>query len=690
MQTPVTSATASVQRDPAQILRGAAMRALSAPKSDPPLAPRPRLRIVVAEDEDVARNELASLLTHEGFDVTVAQDGASGFACVRDTAPDVLVTDLRMPGMDGLELLGAVQTREELQALLDQTQMQAEELQTQQEELRTNNEELEQQARAMESQKESLSMRNNELEHTRQELEHKALDLERASQYKSDFLAKMSHELRTPLNSLLILATLLTENKERNLNQRQIDFAKSIRGAGNDLLNLINDILDLSKIEARKLTLRPEVIDVRELVESIQSTFAPQAEAKHLAFMVKLDPAAEGELFTDRLRLEQVLRNFLSNALKFTEKGSVTLEVDPGQMDGGISFSVSDTGVGIALDKQQMVFDAFEQADSSVSRKFGGTGLGLTISRELSQLLGGDEIRLRSVLGKGSTFTLTIPRKLDAAMVVPERMSSEVVPVVTSGPIQAAASQALEGVGENEKTILIVEDDQVFRETVASTARGYGFVPIETGDGEVALEVLNLRRPSAILLDIKLPGISGMGLLEMIKRKPELRHIPIHMISAMDYQQNAFRLGAMGYLSKPVSLDNVRAALAAHRKPVVAQGEAPVNCRGRCNRQREAIAPSSGQGPGYRNPQAVVERRGGNSRKCRVGGLRLRDSRPVAARTLGLRCAQTRMHELEASAPAGGNLHRAGPFTPRQEEYLEQVFREHHHQGCPLTGAVAR
>lgn len=464
--------------------------------------------------------------------------------------------------------LNALQAREELQQLLEKTQQQAEELQTQQEELRTSNEELEQQSRALESQQQVLEVRNHELEEMRGDIERKANDLERASQYKSDFLAKMSHELRTPLNSLLIMSTLLTENKERTLSEQQIEFAKAIGGAGNDLLTLINDILDLSKIEARKLSLRAEKFSLEELFAGLKRTFSPQADSKHLKFVLKLDEAITEELNTDRLRLEQILRNLLSNAIKFTEHGQVTLSAQRGRRAGTLDFIVEDTGVGVSADKQDLIFQAFEQADGSVSRKFGGTGLGLTISRELAHLLGG-EVSLVSREGHGSVFTLTIPEELAAEaqdeVEAPRLRDEDKIVPPTSGPAHSAALRsahaALSEAKGSAKTILIVEDDETFCRTVATTARSYGFAPIQTDSGEVALEVLKLHVPSAILLDIKLPGISGMGVLERIKRRPALRHVPIHMISAMDHQHNALRMGAMGYLGKPVTLDKVREAL---------------------------------------------------------------------------------------------------------------------------------
>jgi len=471
--------------------------------------------------------------------------------------------------------VNAATTREHLQELLERTQQQAEELETQQEELKANNEELEQQARALETQQQTLNFKNKELETAQFDLESKAADLERSSQYKSEFLAKMSHELRTPLNGLLILSTLLAENKEKNLSEQQKQFATSIHSAGNDLLLLINDILDLSKIEARKLSLKAEHFNLGSLFEQMQKTFEPQASAKKIEFKTDIpSELRDKKFFTDRQRLEQILRNFLSNSLKFTEAGYVQLSARPG--DGGkwMEISVTDTGIGIPVNKRNLIFEAFEQADSSVSRKFGGTGLGLTISRELAALLGG-EIRLTSEEGRGSTFTLTIPVDLpaqnDTAPVVvaplapPTPPTADTVRSATAASgtraVTQAADKALHDLKPDKRTILIVEDDEKFLNSVMEATRNYDFQPIAAHDGEQALAILERHVPDAILLDIKLPGISGLGLLEMIKHLPHLRHIPVHMISGLDYQHNALRMGALGYLTKPVTVEKVRSAL---------------------------------------------------------------------------------------------------------------------------------
>lgn len=466
--------------------------------------------------------------------------------------------------------LNAGLSRERLQSLLAETQQQAEELQSQQEELRVNNEELEQQARALESQQEALAGKNRDLEVIQEDLKRKAEDLERSSQYKSEFLAKMSHELRTPLNGLLILSTLLIENKEKNLTDQQKQFARSIQSAGNDLLTLINDILDLAKVEAKKLSVRKETFTLGSLFTQMKQTFEPQTKAKALELKAPLSSELENvTVYTDRQRLEQILRNFLSNAVKFTEKGSIELRANIDRRDRMIELTVADTGIGVPEDKRGLIFEAFEQADSSTSRTYGGTGLGLTISRELAHLLGGD-IKLKSEEGKGSEFTIRLP--MDQAPVAAQAPAE---PAEIERPRPSHASPLGEQPNEaprakpvnlpqmeaDTKTILIVEDDDAFRQSVVEVTKSYGFTPIEAADGESALAILDQHTPSAILLDIKLPGISGLGILEMIKQLPHLRHIPVHMISGLEHQQSALRMGALGYLTKPVTLDKVRSAI---------------------------------------------------------------------------------------------------------------------------------
>lgn len=478
--------------------------------------------------------------------------------------------------------ISAAQSRTRVQHLLEETQQQAEELQTQQEELKTNNEELEQQTRALETQQQALHIKNQELEHMQVQLKEKASDLQKISQYKSEFLANMSHELRTPLNGLMILSSLLSENKERNLTEQQLEFVGSIHRAGGDLLTLINDILDLSKIEAKKLTMRPERFRIQDFIHQIQKSFEPQMMTSQLGWNVDFrSDINDFEMFTDRQRLEQILRNFISNAIKFTEKGSVTLVVEK-LSNEDIKFAVRDTGIGISAEKQKLIFDAFEQEDTSISRRYGGTGLGLTISKELAGLLGGS-IDLSSEKDKGSEFSVVVPLHLPPPQNAQEALRSSAPLNASAYPVQqvsysppmmekrtssddlaeinAQVKKMISTVPKNSKTILVVEDDQQFRKAVVATVNDYGFHALEAGDGELALAVLQAYSPDAILLDIKIPGISGLGLLEMIKQMPHLRHVPVHMISGLDHQLNALKMGALGYLTKPVTMEKVSSAL---------------------------------------------------------------------------------------------------------------------------------
>ncbi len=494
--------------------------------------------------------------------------------------------------------LASARAQEKLQDLLEETQRQAEELQMQQEELRTTNEELEEQAKALleaqgrsqmqteelrqvneeleqqtktlEAQQDTLNLKNKALETSRRSLEDKARELERASAYKSEFMAKMSHELRTPLNSLMILATILQENKKGNLDDQQVEFARTIYEAGTDLLDLINDILDLSKIEAKKLQVKAEPLPVGQFLNQIAALFKPQAEARGLQLNVEVGQNVPPSIVTDRQRLQQILRNLIGNAMKFTEKGSLTLAAR--NVDGQVAISVRDTGIGIPPEKIKLIWEAFEQADGSISRRFGGTGLGLTISRELTQLLQG-EITVESEPGKGSEFTLLLPVEMESAQ-APHATPSAQPERPASAPVQEIAparpqiqedneqiKKLLEGLEPTDRTILIVEDDEKFREAVKDAVLAHDFEPLAVGDSETALALLKHHVPKAILLDVRLPGISGLALLDIIKKNPALRHVPIHMISALERQHSALRMGAIGYLGKPVTIDGVRGAL---------------------------------------------------------------------------------------------------------------------------------
>ena len=496
--------------------------------------------------------------------------------------------------------------RQRLQAALADTRQLNEELQVQQEELRTANEGLEEQSRLLRESQASLENQQAELEQTnvrlgeqavsldqknhalrqaQEALEARAEELQRASRYKSEFLANMSHELRTPLNSSLILAKLLAENRAGNLNDEQIKFAESIYASGNDLLALINDILDISKVEAGQMSLQPEAITVDELVASLERTFLPLAEEKHLAFHVLQHDAGAAPLYTDRMRLEQILKNLLSNAIKFTEHGSVTLALStlPGDR---IVFAVNDSGIGIAPEQQDAIFEAFRQADGGTSRRYGGTGLGLSISRELAGLLGG-EITVSSTLGQGSTFTLTLPRRIappaqpepqalaEAPRTVPAVASPAVkrlraarpAPVPTPAAKPAPAVAALPArpfpddraaAPDERRTVLVVEDEPAFAGILYDLAREMGYRCLVAQGADEGLQLARQFLPSAVLLDMRLPDRPGLSLLQQLKEEPATRHIPVHVVSSEDRSEAALHMGAIGYAQKPASREELR------------------------------------------------------------------------------------------------------------------------------------
>jgi CheY-like chemotaxis protein/signal transduction histidine kinase len=480
--------------------------------------------------------------------------------------------------------VAAAKYRQRLQESLAETQQLNEELQVQQEELRTANEELEEQSRVLEESQASLENQQAELEQTndqlaeqalsldiknvalneaQDQLRKRALDLERASRYKSEFLANMSHELRTPLNSSLILAKLLSDNTSGNLNPEQVRFAQTIYSAGNDLLHLINDILDISKVEAGKLELVLESLPLRRVVESLSMTFEPLAQQKQLRFKVQVEPSVPATVWTDRQRLEQILKNLLSNAVKFTDSGTVTLTVSstPG---GPVRFDVEDSGIGIQADQQQKIFDAFHQADGTTSRRFGGTGLGLSISRDLTELLGG-ELSVTSSPGNGSMFTLILPRTCPAAAVAggPERAAPMAAPVAAPpAAIPAPAPQAggasfdddrAAPAGDAARSVLVIEDDPNFANILFQLAHEMGYRCLVALTGAEGLQLAAQHLPDAILLDMRLPDRPGLSVLQLLKDNPQTRHIPVHVVSNSENGGEALSLGAIGYAMKPAS-----------------------------------------------------------------------------------------------------------------------------------------
>ncbi|QOL47774.1 response regulator [Massilia litorea] len=489
--------------------------------------------------------------------------------------------------------VGAVVYRQRLQDALSESQALNEELQVQQEELRTANEELEEQSRALEESQSSLENQQAELEQTndqlaeqalnldmknaalteaQEQLRARALDLERASRYKSEFLANMSHELRTPLNSSLILAKLLADNVPGNLNEEQVRFAQTIYSAGNDLLHLINDILDISKVEAGKLELLPEDLPIRRTVEGLGRTFEPLAKQKALRFSVTVEPNVPPTLHTDRQRLEQVLKNLLSNAVKFTEQGEVSMTVSA-TSEGWIQFTVVDSGIGIAQDQHERIFEAFHQADGTANRRFGGTGLGLSISRDLTGLLGGTLV-VSSTPGQGSTFTLSMPRNgmVSAAPPAPRAAAPaprparplpppapEPVEAVEEAPARASFPDDRAKPAQGTRTVLVIEDEPDFARILFDLAHDLDYrclVGLTAGEG---LELAASESPDAILLDIRLPDSSGLSVLQQLKDNPATRHIPVHVVSSMENGGEALHLGAIGYALKPTSREQLEA-----------------------------------------------------------------------------------------------------------------------------------
>jgi signal transduction histidine kinase/DNA-binding response OmpR family regulator/HAMP domain-containing protein len=488
------------------------------------------------------------------------------------------------------------QSRERVQTLLAKSQDQAEELQAQQEELRVSNEELADQAERLKmseerlrNQQEELQVSNEELEEknnllkkqkhdadlARKELLIKAEELALASKYKSEFLANMSHELRTPLNSLLLLAYTLAQNEEGNLTAEQIEYARIIHASGSDLLSLINDILDLSRIEAGRINLDIGIVHIEELIDGLHASFDHMAHGKELDFDVVVDSDVPTEMTTDRKRLNQILRNLVSNAIKFTEAGSVKVSfactpagTDPGrsgsQPDKTLVIAVKDTGIGIHPDKQKLIFDAFQQADGSTTRKYGGTGLGLTISRELAALLGGG-IQVESAPGEGSTFTLSIP--LHIALKEQPRTQSPGGRARVQPAVDQAGSEKKRAVLEDDRTsiepgdksILIIEDDLNFAAILRNQCRAMGFKCLVASVGEDGVALAGEYLPAAIILDLRLPHMDGLAVLSALKANTRTRHIPVHVVSGADEIGDTLRRGAVGYAVKPLKTEDLDA-----------------------------------------------------------------------------------------------------------------------------------
>lgn len=557
------------------------------------------------ENQTIAVIELASLQRFNPIQIALLEQISQNIGIVMNTiAADMRTAELLEEAQALTEELQ--QQQEELyqknRQLEEQTtalrssesllKEQQEELQQTNEELQQLNEELEEKAELLADQKREVETKNQAIEQARQALEEKAEQLALSSKYKSEFLANMSHELRTPLNSLLILARLLSQNGEGNLTAKQVEYSQTIYSAGTDLLSLINDILDLAKIESGTIAIEVEPLAFTDLKSDIDRTFRQIATDKKLDFTVSLDPNLPATIATDSKRLQQILKNLLANAFKFTDQGAITLHIapapqellpqaNPQQSVPAIALAVSDTGIGIPLEKQKIIFEAFQQADGTTSRKYGGTGLGLSISRELAQLLGG-KINLVSQPGQGSTFTLYLPGEPRPAVAQPVQAQTQpslpLLPLAPTTLVQTVAPTATEELPAHplpanelnddreqlqpgDRILLIIEDDVNFVRILLDMARQQGFKVLVALRSRAGLTLAQEFQPDAIMLDIRLPDMDGWTVLDHLKHDFRTRHIPVHILSVDDAQQRGLQLGAIAYLQKPVSAEALTQAL---------------------------------------------------------------------------------------------------------------------------------
>jgi HAMP domain-containing protein/CheY-like chemotaxis protein/signal transduction histidine kinase len=480
-------------------------------------------------------------------------------------------------------VLNSIEATMQTEGLLKQSQQLATELQTQQKELQQTNEQLAQKAQQLAEQNVEVERKNQEIEQARRALEEKAKELALTSKYKSEFLANMSHELRTPLNSILVLGQQLSDNPDGNLTPKQVEFARTIHAAGTDLLNLITDILDLSKIESGTVSVEAEEVFFASLLDQVERPFRHEAENRHLTFEVQAEPHLARSVVTDSKRLQQVLKNLLSNAFKFTEVGGVRLTVSPAKSGWSedhpvlskaasvVAFEVSDTGIGIPLEKQRIIFEAFQQADAGTSRKYGGTGLGLAISRELANLLGG-EIQLRSAPGRGSTFTLYLPQTYvgpASGGVAVTAKTTERVPVspapmplsVVEHPIERIEDDR-ENLQPDDAILLIVEDDPHYARVLVDLSHDMGLKVLVADRGAEALQLAQEYHPSAVSLDVFLPDMLGWTVLNHLKQDPKTRHIPVQMLTLDEDRAHGLARGAFSFITKPTTSEGLKDALA--------------------------------------------------------------------------------------------------------------------------------
>jgi CheY-like chemotaxis protein/signal transduction histidine kinase len=476
-------------------------------------------------------------------------------------------------------------TNEQLEQQAESLRESEELLKSQQEELQQTNEELQEKAALLARQKAEVEAKNREVEEARYEMEEKAEQLALTSKYKSEFLANMSHELRTPLNSMLILSRQLAENRDENLTNKQVQFAETIHSSGSDLLSLINDILDLSKIESGMMGIEVSEVAINEITGQLERNFHQVAQDKNLEFAVELGAELGKSLQTDAKRLQQIMMNLLSNAFKFTEQGKIVLRIDNAPRNETyhldslnratevLAFSVQDTGIGIPTEKQRIIFEAFQQADGTTSRKYGGTGLGLSISREIARLLGG-EIRVTSTPGEGSTFTLYLPRDY-VPVSGPQTVQAKpratqpsaewsLVDGLDSEALLAAEAGAIEddrySIEPDDRVVLIVEDDINFATILLDLAREKGFKGLVATTGAIALALAKKYKPAAITLDIRLPDRDGWTVLDRLKHDSQTSFIPVHIITVEEQRQRALQQGAFTHIQKPVSHEDLTSA----------------------------------------------------------------------------------------------------------------------------------
>jgi CheY-like chemotaxis protein/CHASE3 domain sensor protein len=516
--------------------------------------------------EIVPRNIVATPLVFENNVIGVIELGSiTGFTELQKKFIPIVLDNIAIA-------IVSSQAREKMKALLEETQRQAEELQTQQEELKQLNEELEEQSQNLKQQQEELQMTNEELEEqtqslelknkevelSRADIEQKTKQLEISSKYKSEFLANMSHELRTPLNSLLILSKDLSDNKKKNLTTDQVESAEIIYNSGQDLLVLINEVLDLSKIEAGKMTLSVERLTLKQFANELTRNFKHQTDKKGLGFTVTLQNGLPEAIRTDSKRLDQIIKNLMSNAIKFTENGSIQVTIQS-EGENRIAIAVKDTGIGVPEEKQMAIFEAFHQGDGSTSRKYGGTGLGLSISRELVKLLGG-EIKLTSKVNEGSVFTIILPVELhtqyhEQKTSAPDEALNKATPVFSGTTnfynYPTIADDRLE-LEADDKVLLIIEDDLKFAKILLTQAHNKGFKCLAAASGEDGLLLAEKYKPQAIILDLDLPGMDGRKVLAELKANPATRHIPVHIVSVDERTMEPIKEGAVEFLTKPI------------------------------------------------------------------------------------------------------------------------------------------